>query len=341
MHRSVGDHAHQRDGGKGGHVHVSRAARRSKADPIAALFPGSGAHVAEAQEASVDDSDARLAALFAAPSAAGTVPPESYAESGIRSGGGAPRTPARTAAGRRARVWWWAGAAAVLVAGLVVAAIFVVPLLAENARVADARTVCVSAAHSATSADAAWQTALATYTHTADTARADAAAAEPALAALQGMSDQGMLDAAIAARVALVTALDQAVVPTAPEAFAVRDVEAVTDLDELAAATSAARDHATQVAAARTELRQVQASVVPLDTAFAEAFLALGSSLPAAAGGIVDQNPAADQASKDAVVAAADAVVAIQETGVLGDPEMLAYANAVTVLRQASAAAEE
>lgn len=348
MQRSVGDHAHQHEVEEAsGHPYrsgtedsdgnppPSRAARRSRADPLAGLFPASASRAGAQDAASVVDPDARLAALFAASGTADAEPSTPYVDSGMYSRGASPSAGAK----RRTGMWWTIAAAVVVGGGLVLAAVFAVPLFAENARLADARTIYVSAATSAASADAAWDSALATYTHTADTARADAASVEPALAALQGMSDQTILDAANTARVALIAALDQSAVPTSPEAYVERDADEITDPAELAAATSDARDHAARVGAARTELREVQASVVSLDTAFGEALRALGSSLPGAVGGIIDQNSSADQASKDTVIAAADAVVAAQETGLLGDAEMLAYANAVIALRQAATVA--
>lgn len=80
-------------------------------------------------------------------------------------------------------------------------------------------------------------------------------------------------------------------------------------------------------------MRATQAALQEKLDALRAAQMTLGASLPETAVLIVGENRRALQTFRDAVIAASVAVPAAQNAGGSGDAEMLAYAAAVTALR--------
>ena len=114
----------------------------------------------------------------------------------------------------------------------------------------------------------------------------------------------------------------------------------LTDIDAVTSAAQKADDRAQEITAATREARAAQAALLEKVDALKVAQVALGSSLPATADIIAGQNPRAEQSFREAVTAAARAVVDAQAAGGSGDAELLAYAAAVTALRADQVRAE-
>lgn len=175
---------------------------------------------------------------------------------------------------------------------------------------------------------------------TRESATAAADSAAPALAAVAGMVPQAQLDAANAALAALKEELDRTSGSNdTPDAYVRADIDE-TDLGQIRDATDRAKDHAERVLAATRELSAAQVSLQKKIDALRATQVDLGSRVPEAATLIVGENRRAVQSFRDAVVAASLAVPAAQTAGGSGDAELLAYAAAVTALREDQKRAE-
>ncbi len=236
---------------------------------------------------------------------------------------------------------WSAAAAVVLLVVVVVAAVVVAQTFAANNQAAQALAAATAelegAESNATQPYAVMETAIAEYDASVVAATAAAESAGPALAAVAGMSDDAALAAANAALAALVAQLDETTLAAPPARYERGDVD-MTDLDDIAAATEEATVHAERIVTATRDARAAQTALVEKSAALTAAQVTLGSSLPATAVVIVGENPRATQTLRDAVIAASVAVPAAQTAGGSGDAEMLAYAAAVTALREDQAA---
>lgn len=238
--------------------------------------------------------------------------------------------------------WWAVGISVALILAVVAGSIYVaqtVAAQAEKLRVAVAEFE--TAAEAADDPVAAMEAAYAKYDEAAAAARLAADSAAPALAAVAGMSDQAALDAANAAVGALVALLDSTVLPERPPLYTPPDLATIADVDSAERAADDARDHAADVVAVTEEADAATAAVTQHVTALTEAQRALGATLPATAEVLAEENDLARQSFRDGVFAAAGAVGAAQAAGASGDPELLAYAAAVTALRDDQKRAEE
>ncbi len=250
-------------------------------------------------------------------------------------------TPARrlTLARRRGFAGWsrpvrWAVAASVILLVVIGAVVFAQVLAANNqAAVAAAVAELEAAEAAATQPYSPMQAAIADYNDAALGARASADSASPAFAAVAGMTDEATLASANAALAAVLAQLDDAPFDAPPARYARGDID-LTNLDAIAAATKTANSRAEQYTTATEEARAARTELIEKVEALGAARLALGRSLPAAADVIVDENWRTVWSFKEAVIEAAAAVPAAQETGIWGDAELLAYAAAVTALRE-------
>ena len=133
------------------------------------------------------------------------------------------------------------------------------------------------------------ESAFADYEVTAASARAVAESAAPALAAVAGMTEEAPLAAANAALGELTAILDDPTLSDPPPPYERGDVD-MADLDEIAAATQEAENYAERVTAATREVSAARTALVEKLTALTAAQVALGSSIPATAVAIVDEN---------------------------------------------------
>lgn len=267
---------------------------------------------------------------------------------GAGSGAGAPSWHGQFgSAPRGMRAWgrgaWWAvGISVALVAVLVAASVYVAQTVAAQeaemrAAVADFEEAVVAAEQPVPAMDAAF----AEYETAAAAARAAGEGAGPALAAVAGMSDQAALDAAVAANAAVIALLDTATLPERPAEHTPPDAATIADVAAAERAAASARAYEQEVVETTAAVVAATTAVTEHVAALAGARRALGAGLPATAEAIVDDNPLADAALGDGVVASAAAVGAAQAAGGSGDPELLAYAAAVTALRDGQLRAEE
>jgi len=249
----------------------------------------------------------------------------------------AARQPGR--AGWRTRVGWLAAASVVLlitVIAVVVAAVSLAPApeVTSNQAAPTADVTELEAAEAdATQSYSSMQTAIAQHKDAALGAKASAASAAPAFAAVAGMTDEATLTAANAALAAVTAQLTGAALAAPPDPYARGDVD-LTSVDDIAAAAKTAGNRAAEFVTATEEAQAARTALIEKVAALDAARLALGSSLPKAAETIVAQNGRPAQTFKDAVIAASVAVSAAQGAGTWGDAELLAYAAAVTALRQ-------
>lgn len=238
--------------------------------------------------------------------------------------------------------WWSVGIAVALILMLVAASITVSQLLqAQAEELAAATAEFEAAADAADEPVPAMEAAYAEYDTTAAAARAAADSATPALAAVAGMSDQPALDAANAAAGAVIALLDSTTLPERPAAYDAPDVTTIDDVQSAEDAAADARAYSGAVAATTEEVKAATAAVTQQVTALTEAQRALGATLPATAEGIAAENDLAFQSFRDDVIATAAAVGAAQSAGASGDAELLAYAAAVSALREDQLRAEE
>ena len=252
-----------------------------------------------------------------------------------------PATPARTMtlARRRGFAGWsrpmrWLVAASVILLVVIGAVAFAQALAANNqAAVAAAVAELEAAEAAATQPYAPMQAAVADYNDAVLGARASADGASPAFAAVAGMTDESRFASANAALAAVLAQLDDTPLAAPPERYARGDID-LTNLDAIAAATKTANDRAKELTTATEEARAARIELIEKVDALAAARRSLGSSLPKAADRIVDENWRTVWSFKEAVIEAAAAVPAAQKTGIWGDAELLAYAAAVTALRE-------
>jgi hypothetical protein len=241
------------------------------------------------------------------------------------------------------RVRWSVAVSIVLLIGVVAASVVIAQTVSANnlaaQRLAAAVAELDAAEESATQPESVLDEAVGQYDDTVETARATADSAGPPLAALAGMAAQPQLDASNAALAALVAQLDATSLGDMPEPYARGDVD-MSDIEQVRAATETAKDHAALVTTTTREVRAAQAALQEKLDALRVAQVALGASLPATADLIVGENRRALQSFRDAVIAASVAVPAAQNAGGSGDAEMLAYAAAVTALRNDQTRAE-
>ena len=241
------------------------------------------------------------------------------------------------------RVRWSVAASVVLLAAVVAGSVILAQTLAANTRAAESLAAAVaeleSAEARATEPYALMEDAIAEYDAAVVSSRAVADSAGPPLAAVAGMTDEAALAAANAALAALIAQLDTTTLAAPPAAYARGDLD-VTDIDAVTSAAQKADDRAQEITAATREARAAQAALLEKVDALKVAQVALGSSLPATADIIAGQNPRAEQSFREAVTAAARAVVDAQAAGGSGDAELLAYAAAVTALRADQVRAE-
>lgn len=248
---------------------------------------------------------------------------------------------------RGVRAWgkgaWWAVGVSVVLVGLVVAASVYVAqtTAAQDAELRAAVADFEDAADAAKVPVSAMDAAYAQYETTAAAARAAADSAGPALSAVAGMVDQPTLDAATSAQGALVALLDDPPLPDRPAGYTAPAVETIDDVAAADAAVSEARRYSADVEDVTAEVVAATAAVTQQATALTDAQRVLAASLPATADAINAENPLAVQSFRDAVTAAAAAVGAAQATGGSGDAELLAYAAAVTGLRDDQVRAEQ
>jgi hypothetical protein len=235
------------------------------------------------------------------------------------------------------KVRWSVAVSIVLLIGVVAASVLIAQNVAANNLAAQELAAAVAeleaAEEAATQPQSLLDDAVAEYEDTVDIAQATADNAGPPLAAIAGMAPQPLLDASNAALAALVAQLAASSIGDLPEPYERGDVD-LTDIDAVQGATAAAEEHATRVITATREVRAAQAALQEKLDALRAAQVPLGASLPEAAALIVEENRRALQSFKDAVIATAAAVPNAQNAGGSGDAELLAYAAAVTALRE-------
>jgi hypothetical protein len=245
--------------------------------------------------------------------------------------------PRRGIRGWSSRARWSVAVSIVLLVALVAGSIWVARTIADNNLAAQELAAAVAeleaAEAAATEPQAVLDTAIADYDATVEIARATAEAAAPPLAAVAGMAAQPLLDTSNAALAALIAALDADPLEDPPAPYERGEVD-LGDIDAVRAATERAEDHAERVLAATREANAARTALQQNLDALRAAQVALGASLPETAVVIVGENDDASQELSDAVIAAAVAVGAAQNAGGSGDAELLAYAAAVTALRE-------
>ena len=245
--------------------------------------------------------------------------------------------------GWSSRVRWSVAVSIVLLIGVVAGSIVIAQNIAANNLAAQELAAAVAELEAAEASAADPQPlldeAVRQYDDTVTTAQATADSAASPIAAVAGMAAQPVLDASNAALAALVAQLAIALPDDLPDLYARGDVD-MTDIDEVKAATKTANNHVELVTTATREVRAAQTALVEKLDALRAAQVALGASLPETAVLIVGENKRALQSFRDAVIAASVAVPAAQNAGGSGDAELLAYAAAVTALRNDQTRAE-
>ncbi len=241
------------------------------------------------------------------------------------------------------RVRWSVAVSIVLLIGVVVGSVLIAQNIAANNVAAQELAAAVAelegAEAAATDPEPLLDEAVSQYEDTVASAQATADSAGPPLAAIAGMAAQPLLDASNAALAALIAQLAAADLGDVPDPYERGDVD-MADIDELKAATKIAEAHAGLVTTATREVRAAQTALQEKVDALRVAQVALGASLPETAVVIEGENRRALQSFRDAVVAASVAVPAAQNAGGSGDAELLAYAAAVTALREDQVRAE-
>ena len=241
------------------------------------------------------------------------------------------------------KVRWSVAVSIVLLIGVVAGAIVIGQNVAANNVAAKALAAAVAelkdAEQSASQPEPLLAGAVTENEDTAAAAQATADAAGPPLAAIAGMAPQPLLDASNAALAALLAQLATSDIGEQPDPYERGDVD-LSDIDEVKAATKIAEAHGGLVTTATRQVRAAQTTLQEKVDALRTAQVALGASLPETAVVIVGENEDALQSFRDAVIAASVAVPAAQNAGGSGDAEILAYAAAVTALRQDQVRAE-
>lgn len=207
----------------------------------------------------------------------------------------------------------------------------------ENQQLDAARNALAAAEEGASSADELVDPAYAAYAESLAAAQAAADGAAPALPAVDGMADPTLLANATAALSALQAAIAATALPERPQAY--EPFAGEGDAEKLTAAAGGADDHESLVRLRVGQVEDASAALEGPTAALRDAQVALGSSLPATAQVIVTENGLAAQELRDAVVSAAAAVGTAQAAGGSGDPELLAYSQAVAAVRTAQAEA--
>ncbi|CAN5425391.1 hypothetical protein BH10ACT5_BH10ACT5_09030 [soil metagenome] len=250
--------------------------------------------------------------------------------------GSFPSAERRGIRGWSSRVRWSVAVAIVLLIGLVVGSVAIAQTIAADNLAAQELAAAVAdleaAEESAADPQPVLDEAATQYEDTVAIAQATADSAAPPLAAVAGMAAQPVLDASNAALAALVAQLAAAPPADLPELYERDDID-VGDIEAVKAATKTANDHVGLITTATREVRAAQAALQEKLDALRAAQMTLGASLPETAVLIVGENGRALQTFRDAVIAASVAVPTAQNAGGSGDAEMLAYAAAVTALR--------
>ncbi|WP_292826687.1 hypothetical protein, partial [Microbacterium sp.] len=238
--------------------------------------------------------------------------------------------------GWSSRVRWSVAVAIVLLIGVVVGSVTIAQTIAADNLAAQELAAAVAdleaAEESAADPQPVLDEAVTQYEDTVAIAQATADSAAPPLAAVAGMAAQPVLDASNAALAALVAQLAAAPPADLPELYERGDID-VGDIEAVKAATKTANDHVGLITTATREVRAAQAALQEKLDALRAAQMTLGASLPETAVLIVAENRRALQTFRDAVIAASVAVPTAQNAGGSGDAELLAYAAAVTALR--------
>jgi hypothetical protein len=238
--------------------------------------------------------------------------------------------------------WWAVGTSIALVAVLVGASVYVAQVRAQEA--AELRVAVTEFEEAVDAADdpvAAMDAAYAEYEAAAAAARLAADSAAPSLAAVVGISDQAVLDAATAANNALIGLLDSTTLPDRPADYTPPDVATILEVGAAEKATAAAKEYSDDVSEATAQVAAATTAVTQQLAALADAQRTLGATLPATADVITAENRLARQSFRDDVLTAAAAAGAAQAAGGSGDAELLVYAAAVAALRADQARAEE
>ena len=250
--------------------------------------------------------------------------------------GSFPSAERRGIRGWSSRVRWSVAVAIVLLIGVVVGSVAIAQTIAADNLAAQELAAAVAdleaAEESAADPQPVLDEAVTQYEDTVAIAQATADSAAPPLAAVAGMAAQPVLDASNAALAALVAQLAAAPPADLPELYERDDID-VGDIEAVKAATKTANDHVGLITTATREVRAAQAALQEKLDALRAAQMTLGASLPETAVLIVAENRRALQTFRDAVIAASVAVPTAQNAGGSGDAELLAYAAAVTALR--------
>lgn len=161
----------------------------------------------------------------------------------------------------------------------------------------------------------------------------------PALDAVDGLIDAALLAAARAALAELQATVDDEPpgIPDPYETASLDDVSAV----EVREATEDADEHAARVQLAIADLDSSADALDRGTSALHDALRAIGASLGPLAAALLLENDLAEVEFRDAVTAAATAVVDVQSDGWNGSRELVAFAAAVTALRENQALMEE
>ncbi|MGN6218382.1 MAG: hypothetical protein ACTHNQ_02675 [Microbacterium sp.] len=176
------------------------------------------------------------------------------------------------------------------------------------------------------------ETSLSLYGSAVTDATAVAESAEPALAALEGKSDEAARATAVQAVAGFREALAALDVPADATTYA-RGTATPTDLAAAAARLDEVRARALEVDGAIDDTREARSAVAATQSGLLAALAAFGATVPASGGMIAEENPYASDAYRAAVLATADDIVAAQRRGESGAAQMTAYGQAVDALR--------
>ena len=240
--------------------------------------------------------------------------------------------------GSRARAVVSASVAVLVIALVAGGAYLGVRAYADQRELAQAQSQFATAQADAASADELAADAQAKLAASVDSATKTAEEVSPALDAVEGAAPADQLAAARAAladlRVALAPTLGEP-----PEAY--KAVAVPRDIAEARRAAQTAREHASAVSLAATDFTSADTKIEGARTTLLAALITLGAALPAAADGLLSENPLAEKEIQDAVTAAAVQVADAQNSGGTGAAELIAYAQAVAALRESQATQAE
>lgn len=301
------------------------------------------ARVAAPGEASGDRSAASLDRMFAqAPRSAASTPVVGDDASALRALVDAPArtfqvgnapTPRTIRRVREPRDWVTIGLSLLAVVAVVVAAVVVARSLAAASPAANALDTLVQTEADLVNTQSMISRDIALVQSDRDAGLASADALAAPLASFGDTVDEAALATIEAARQAYVAAATAIVVPE-PLAPYRRGPIDENELASVGTAIDSANEQRLALDPIAEEVRAARTGLTAADDTFAAALMAFTGSIPPYAQTLVDDSPDVDAEVSDAVIAAADALVAADLTTASGLAAVKPYTDAVTAMRE-------